>query len=279
MIQDIKKYAGNLRPQEKIQKKSWWIGGSIFILAISTSSIWFIFISGFFRITQIEVSGISPENRGEVEGAVFTTLDASTWKPWDKRNIFYAHTDQLSDSVRENIFAEKVSISKIYPNILRLIIVPRQRRVVIVSRGQQLLVDIRGVVSEEADERMGAYISGLSTQKFFADATHIPVIITDLPESVAAGYQVTDTDHVKRWILIYKTLIESRMQFRYMAMDTLNSRLARLKASDGTDILIDIELPLEPQIDTYAKFFQNKTKEDAVKEYVDVRVPGKIFVK
>ncbi len=279
MIQDIKKYAGSLRPQERIQKKSFWIGGVIFILAISTSCLWFIFVSGFFRITQIEVSGISTENRGEVEDAVFATLDTSSWKPWDKRNIFYAHTDQLADSITENIFAEKVSVVKVYPNILRLVIVPRQRRVVIVSKGQQLLVDTRGIVSEEADERTGAYIAGLLTQKFFADAAHVPVLITELPESVASGYQVTDTDHVKRWILIYKTLVDSRMQFRYMAMDTLNSRLARLKALDGTDILIDIELPLEPQIDTYAKFFQNKTKDVFIKEYVDVRVPGKIFVK
>jgi hypothetical protein len=261
-----------------MERRRPWIGLALVAAALVAGSVWFVFVSGYWRIDRVEAYGVDGQGRGELEEVVRQVLDEGPWKPWDKQNIFFVDEEDLASKVQQRMFAERVSVEKSYPNILRLIIVERQRSVVVVSKGQQLLVDTAGIVTGETDERLGAYVHSIMNLKAFADASHVPVIVTDLPERAAAGYQASDEVRVKRWITAYRALVEAKVRFRYMGLDTLGSSLARLKAEDGTDILMDLELPLEPQIDTYTTFIRNKKKDVVINEYIDVRVPGKIYV-
>ncbi len=270
------RFTGAWRP---IKMQNGWIGVALVSGALVASSIWFIFVSGYWRVSRVDVYGVPDEERGVVSDMVYKVLDEGTYKPWDKRNIFFIDTTSVAAEVQDRLFAEHVSVEKSYPNILRLMVTERQRSVVLISKGQQLMVDTQGVVTGETDERIGAYVSLILARKTMPDITRLPIIVADLPDPAGAGYQASDEEHVKRWITAYRALLGARVRFRFMGFDSLENSLARLKAEDGTDIIVDLALPLDPQIDTYQKFMQNKKRDTVIQEYVDVRVPGKIYVK
>lgn len=257
-----------------------WIGVLLVVAAFFASIVWFVFVSGYWRITQIEVLGMeNPSEREGVIQTVYKTLDEGPWKPWDKRNIFFVHEQDLAKSVQEQLFAEHVTVEKSFPNILRLMIQERQRSVVLVSQDKQFLVDTKGIISGETDPSTRSFVQALLAHKTFPDISSVPVLVVNLAQEITIGYQASDADHVKRWITAHRELVSGHVRFRYMSIDTLESSLGRLKAEDGTSILIDLDMPLKPQIETYTKFIQHKQKNVLIQEYVDVRVPGKIFIK
>lgn len=270
-------FGGALRPYKP--KRS-WIGVLLVSAAFFAALVWFIFVSGYWRITQIEISGVeNPVEREGVVQVVYKILDEGPWKPWDKRNIFFVNAMTLSTSVQEQLFAEHVTVEKSFPNILRLIIQERQRSVVLVSRDTQFLVDTKGIISGETDPATRAFVNKLLARTSFPDLSSVPVLVTNLAQEITIGSQVSDADRVKRWITAHRELVSGQVKFRYMSIDTLESSLGHLKAEDGTSILIDLDMPLKPQIETYLKFIQHKQKNVVVQEYIDVRVPGKIFIK
>ena len=275
MRQQASSHGRSLRPTSPRNR---WIGVCIALGAISAAAVWFLFVSHFWSISEIEVYGAPDADRGDVEQASYAAMDNSSWKPWDKRNIFFVNASSVAMTVQQKLFAQSVTVEKDYPNILRLNVVERQRSVVLYSHGQQLLVDTSGAIAGSTDERTGAYMESLLSGKITADANKLPLIVVDLDQNVSST-QVTDEATVKLWIESYRALMQGGVRFRYMAFDRPDSSLARLKAPDNTDVLVDLDLPLAPQIATYTVFTDNKKKTDIVTQYIDVRVPGKIFVK
>lgn len=249
--------------------------GSFFVLAI----IWFVFVSGFWSVSGIEATGLQSLSSGEVASTTYGILDTSSWKPWDKRNIFLIDPKTLSDQLRESLFAESVAVEKSYPNVLRLIIKERQRSVVVSANSQLLDVDTNGIVTSEATGADAQQSQLRLAGKALADPTHKPVIDTNLDEAATAGYQVTDAATVRAWLESYQAFIASGLKFRYMHLMTPTSTMAYVISDAGYQVIMDMDQPLQPQIETYQKFLRSKPKDLQISQYVDVRVPGKLYVK
>lgn len=243
------------------------------------SFVWFVFVSGYWQVTSIEVSGLQSFSREEVASTTYDVLDRGPWKPWDRRNIFFIEAQPLADALRERLFAEEVHVDKVYPNILRLILTERQRSVVLASKDQFLLVDTNGIVTGEAADAVASDTRALLTNHGVADQKTVPVVLCPLNELATTGYQIAKAEDVRAWIEAYKELIRKGMRFRYLKLDNPASQSARLVMEAGYDVLIDMSISLDAQISTYKKFVQAQTKDFIVHEYIDVRVPGKIFLK
>jgi len=249
---------------------------SAFVLA---AGAWFVFVSGYFSVNRIEMNDLHTVSREEVISNTYDILEQGRWRLWDKKNIFLVDAKDLAGQLKDRLFAERVTVNKFYPNILRLMIEERQRSVILVSKGQLLVIDMEGMVAGEAGENATKEAQAVLSGSLIADLKRTPIIMCDLPELAAAGYQVTDQSTLKSWIGAYRTFIASGLKFRYIKIQSLKAKTAKLVMQDGWDAYFDLGKDLQSQIETYEKFIKSKPPGFKVDEYIDVRVPGKIYVK
>lgn len=241
--------------------------------------LWFLFASGFWNIETIETGELTSLNRGEVLIEVERILGERGWRPWSKMNSIMLDELKLATALKERIFVDEVAVDKSYPNILRLKIKERQRSVVLVTGEQYVNVDANGVVTGfvEAENYKAAYER--IAARAFADEISLPVIVMPTADPLAPGFQAAKPEQVRRWLDTFKMMVGTGIKVRFMKIEAPESSLARFVSERGYDLYLDLSVPLETQINTYLGFMRSKPDESQIKEYLDVRVPGKVFVR
>ena len=258
-------------------------GKSLVILLVigffCAATLWFIFVSGFWKVSFFEIQGLQMLDRGEVEKIAFTALDGGAWKPWDKRNIFYVDEKKLAEDLKSQLFAESVTVDKSYPNVLRLIIHEQQRSVVIASKDQLLDVDFNGYVKGELTGSEADKARSRLAGKALSDPTQPPVVIVDLPEMAVIGYQAANGTRIRHWLDVYSLLNASGVKSRYFKLSLTDAKTLYVRSDGNFYIILDLFSDLAPQVDSYKRFMQVRPKDAAINEYIDVRVPGRVYVK
>lgn len=249
-----------------------------FILFALLGWAWFFLGSHYFDAEVIQLQGIQSLERGEVINEVQRAIQEQAWRPWRKKNLLFLDTMKLQVTLRDRLFVDELEIDKSYPNILRLIIKERQRSVVLVSRDQYITVDASGVVTGEADGAVLDYTRRCLNRSALADQTHDPLIILNLDEPASTGFQVASREQVRKWLDVTRLLLLRGVVYRFVSLDTSQSATARFMSDKGYEIYLNIEEDLEPQLKTYLEYLKTKPKLDGL-QYIDVRVPGKLFVK
>ncbi len=261
-----------------LTRASRWIAYMLVIGGALLALVWFVFVSGYWSVTELRIEGIRELGRGEVEQATYDVLDHGTWIPWDRRNILFADTSRLAEQLQQDLIAESVIVDKVYPNVLRLIVVERQRRVIVGVENRFLNVDAHGILTGDEPESSLPSIHDRLAGKSFADASLPPLLLIGSVETASSGEPFADPDVVRRWIEAYHKLIAAGFRYKTISLDHVTSNTMKIDAEGNFDVLMDLETPLEPQIETFRRFMQTKPKGTAF-SYVDVRIPGKIFFK
>lgn len=241
--------------------------------------LWFVFASGFWDVSSLEIGGLRSLERGDVEREVDHALSEGDWRPWHNRNLIFIDTSKLAAELKERLFAEDVAVDKVYPNVLRLLIKERQRSVVVVSGQQYVNVDSTGVVTGDADGDVLTAAQERIAARAFADEIHLPVIVMPTADPLTAGFSVAAPETVRHWIEVSRAMVLEGVKVRFMKIETPESALARFVSERGYDIYIDLTQPLEPQIQNYVAYMRSKPDLAQIKEHIDVRVPGKIYIK
>lgn len=241
--------------------------------------LWFVFASGFWDVSNLDISGLRTLERGDVAREVDRALDERDWRPWHKKNLIFIDTATIAAILKERLFAEDVTVDKVYPDVLRLIIKERQRSVVLVSGEQYVNVDATGVVTGDADGDVLQSSRERVAARAFADEIHLPVVVMPTADPLSVGFSVAAPETVRKWIEVSRAMVLGGVKVRFMKIETPESALARFVSEQGYDIYLDLTQPLEPQIQTYAAYMRSKPDLTQIKEHIDVRVPGKIYVK
>lgn len=264
-------------------RKSWkqakYFSLLLVVLCLLTGGAWFVMNSGFYQLDSIEMNDLNTLGKGEVVSTTHQLLARGGWRPWGNANLVFIDAEKLSLVLKDELFAENVTVDKVYPNILRLMIEERQRSVVMDSQGQYLMIDTQGMVAGLAEGKIKEDVDSRLSAKTLADPKTPPLIVCDLPELAAAGYQVTDSEYVKTWLEAYKALNEAGIKFRYFRLSTPSSDLLKVVSDEGYQVYYDLKTPLNGQIEVYKKFMASKPKGLKISEYIDIRIPGKVYVK
>ncbi len=268
-------------------------------------AIWFVFVSHYWSVQSIEVSGLKDLGRGEVESTVYDILDHGSKRPWDQRNLFFINANSLAAALTDKLFAENVTVEKSYPNVLRLIITERQRRVVYGVNDRLLDIDPHGFVTGDEPTSTAGYFYDLASSKTFADKNHATFVrqstfidttvtstasstdimmeilsdATSTSENATATKQFVDSDVVIRWLQASKTLLASNLRYRLFEVTNPTSDTLKVVTEQGYRIIFDLKQDLGVQMDSYIKFLKSKPKDLNITDYIDVRIPGKIFAK
>lgn len=279
MNQRVRRSGTFSQTREGIVQSNHLIVGLLVLACLILSALWFFFVSGYWSIQKIETNPLVDLKGGEVASTTFAIIDSGSWKPWDRRNIFFIDPIVLANQLRDQLFAESVSVDKVYPDVLRLKITERQRSVVVASQDQLLIVDTNGLVTGEATTTTVGLSKALLLGQSLAAADGLPVIECGLPELATAGYQAAKPEDVKAWIEAYKAFTAAGVKFRYFKLTDPDAQELDVQTDQAYVAIFDLGSDLMPQIDTYKKFLDSKPKNMVPHEYVDVRVPGKIYFK
>jgi hypothetical protein len=264
--------------QQRFSKRN-----AVFLILGSVALIgwpYVLFMSEAFTVNAIEVGGVKTLDPIDVSREVFDVLDRrGEWRPWPARHAWFVDREALAHQLKDKLFVANVIVDKSYSNVLRLSVEERSKKVIYHSHKQYYWVDIQGVATDELsiDERKVAQARLLGQR--LATNDDAPIIKTDLDYEIAKGTILADGRRAKEWIKLAEDLKSYKLLYREVEPPTASSTLFKVLSQEGFDVLMDITAPLDLQVKTYLGFIKAKPAGLKPLDYVDVRVPGRVYLK
>lgn len=216
----------------------------------------------------------------DVHREVLAALDErGEWRPWSKRHMFFVSEEDLERRLNERLFVSSITVDKSKNNILRLKIEERVKNFVLHSRQQYAWVDYQGVVTQELTVEEKRHVQALLLGQRSPDNSEPPVIKRNLDEIVSSGFQVFTGGEAKKWIELGDQLRSLNVSYREFEPPGVSSTIMKVLSKEGYELLMDVTVPLDIQIATYNAFLKAKPKDVDQVEYIDVRVPGRVYLK
>lgn len=241
------------------------------------------FVSDAFMLRDIEVRGLVSLDPLDVKREVYRSMDEHPhpfWQP--SRHLLFLHTTDLEKNLKENLFAERVTVDKSSNNVLRLLVEERARRFILKTPTQFFWIDIQGTVLHElsTEERKNAETRATA---ILGPATYdAPIIFLDQQTTIQSGERIhADEKTIRGWLDVALEAQKQGIQHRQIQPEagTSSTRIL-VKTFQGYDIWFDTSTDtLKTQIEAYTAFIKQRPKDLRIEEYVDVRIPGRVYVK
>lgn len=239
--------------------------------------LYIFFFSTTFTVQKIEVEGIKTLERGGVEKAAMEAIDNMRTWPFRFRNIFFIDEKSLSSELKDTLFTQSVIVDKIYPNILRLKIQERQSSLVLMKGTSFWQIDRSGIITRLIDSDVErAQLNDRLLHPVKDPSSVLPILeISQDVDPVVGNTYVTDF-RVSLWLDTFKSLQDKGFGYRHALVEYATSTKLILNMFEPYEVYIDLMEPIEPQIDGYYEFKRAK-KDVEIKEYLDARIPGRIY--
>lgn len=262
------------------QNKSRWVKFSLFASFIILSLFWFIFYSNYFSVTEYEVGDLNVLSREAVIGEVEAYFNRPKEWPWGNRNILILDPIKIENHLADKFFIDRATVDKSYPNILRLNIQERQRSVILVTKTGVYIIDDYGVVTDLADSVTASAIMSALTDSSPVDTPKEVLIISSVTSTYDKGQVYVESNRVRQWLDLTLKLRDTGIWFKGLDIgsepdrDTMN-----LVLKENISVLMELDDTVDLQIETLRQFLNTKPDLSEVREYIDIRVPGKIYYK
>jgi hypothetical protein len=254
---------------------------AVVLLLAAVAGIGWLYVffgSAIFVVNRIEISGLERLDRGEVETAVDRIVRNECRWPFRKKNIFLINTDVIARELKEAFFIENAAVDKKYPNILRLNIEERTSSLVLLAENKFYELDRHGAVTDEfIDEEQEAILARINDPALSSD-NDAPILKIRNPASrPVVGSEFMTEFQTTSLLDAFKVLGDLGFGCRNAVFDYATSTKLILNMFEPYEVYFDILEPMEPQIEGYYVFMDVRDKNVPIYEYVDARVPGKIF--
>jgi hypothetical protein len=256
--------------------------GFVILLVVAffvIGTAWFIFSSGFWNVSTVEINGLQSMDRGEVTREVDNYFEQRNRFLWKGRNLLMLDAGDFTQTLKDRLFIANVTVDKVYPSILRLMIEERQRSVILVSNEQFVNVDTTGVVTSYVIEPALSSARDIIAARSLMDSSATPVIIMNADDPLAPGFQIAAPEQIKGWLDTFQTLLGAGLKIRFMKIQAPDASLARFVSDKGYDIYFDLKRSLEGQLATYLSYMRSGDSKNPINYYIDVRIPGRVFIK
>lgn len=229
---------------------------AVVILAL----IWAFFLSGWLNLRGIELKGSTTLSQVDIEKQINTYLDANPVE----RNVLFTKTDAIAKMLKDSYpTVKKININRTLFLTLQISIAESKPALLWQSRGERWVVAEDGRILRPAagEEQIEGTIFDTAQLEVkvgdrVGDAQFISFVRDIYSRAKEFGFTVQATS-IEATTRELKALLDTGVAIR---MDTTRDAAEQLRSAQAT-------------FDTAAK--DRKT----IKEYVDVRVPGRAFYK
>lgn len=257
-----------------------------FILAIVAIIGWLYIIlqSELFEIQEVRIEGAVMNNSIEIQKEVYRLVDDRTsWRPWQTRQSWFLDLADLKQQMMDRFYLADLEIQKEGSHILRLKIKEYPHKLILASGTSLHWIDLRGRVDStlSAPERADAFQRLYGKRKSLP--TDSPLIQIDPLTIATTTTDLIDPDRVRAFIGFTVSLQHLELPYRALQLDSVSSTKLTLINQDGKPVYFDLgeRQDVNRQLQTYRIFMdaQKKKKDLVGYQYVDVRVPGMIYLK
>jgi hypothetical protein len=237
------------------------------------------FGTNIFRVRSIETGQLVILERGEVVKKTYEILDRTLRRPWNHRNLLLLNTKRLERDLQSELYVARVTVDKSWPNGLKLTIKERQSTLIIIANEQFYVVDKTGAPTKTIINEDQARILERIQKPSPTESLDAPILSIRQMDALRPGARLTDAETVQRWMQALHELQEAGFGYRNAVLDYVTSSKLILTMYEPYDVYMDVRVPFVPQIQTYYAFVKTKTPRTTVTQYVDVRIPGRVYYK
>lgn len=255
------------------------------ILGVFAAAGWgsLIFLSTLFTVKGIELDGGKGIDPVTAKAIVFQTLDQRpSWRPWPSRQIWFMDTVALAERLKLQWYADSVVVET-HPlsNIVRLIVKEQTNSLFIKTPTQFLRVDAQGVVREElsAADRLQVLQRMTGRTDLVTSSTESIIELPNLTDTVASGYRLPESlEDIRLWFNLSKLFKQMNVPAKYVRVET--GRIV-LYGQNDIPVYLDTTQNLSAQIKGLHEYYvaQKAQKLEAPTQFIDARIPGRIYVK
>ena len=227
-----------------------------------------LFWSPTFRIDQPIVTGTERTDPTDIQAAVAPLLDKMRWLILPNRALLAAPSGELAEAAQSvSGSIESVTVKKELPNVLKLEVQEREPLAIWSAAGDFFFVDERGITYDHIERGESRDVS-------------LPVIVDERSSATVEGDRVTTEESLRFVSTIYAELTRGGgigVNF-FVAPSRLAPDLI-LVTSEGWKVFFDTTTDAHTQVLTLQTVLKEQVKDRRNLDYVDLRVPGRVFVK
>lgn len=277
-MRPVRRRAPYLRPHArtllKTTERNWrvssgWVGRILAILLVLlVSSIYvLLFWSPQFRIEEPIVLGTERISSAAVVDAVEPLLGGMRGWLAPANALLAAPSDAIKHKITESFSGvADVRVHKELPNALKITLTERKPLAIWSAAGQFFFVDERGVAFDEIVRSESRDVS-------------LPVVVDDHQRATIEGDRVMTEATLTFVRDIFAGITrEAGVGINFFVAPSRLAPDLTLVTSDGWKIYFDTEQVAAVQIATLTEVLKSQVKDRGNLEYIDLRIPGRVFV-
>lgn len=258
------------RTVEKKQGQGIW-SGALFLWVLFFGTLFYTaFFSLFFLTDEPKITGMSEVSEGALRGFVDDQLSKKYFRIFPRQSFFLVRPRDLEDRLRlEYPLLASVSVTRVFPNNLRVEVTERKKIILWNSLGQSYLIDEEGVAHDGA-------------RALLPENIKYTLSITDMSErAVVLGEKVFDADY-GAFVIQMSELFPQRLELTLEPGYTTVSHFAgelRVKTSEGWEAYFGTDIPIESSLNVLKLLFEKElpAEQRAKLAYIDLRAENRAY--
>lgn len=235
----------------------------------------FFFRSEFFELKDVEIqSSGGIVSSSDVLPIVFEALDARPARPWSKRQTLFLPKQGLEEGIKAALYAEEVKIEEINDNVLRLKISFGSRFLYTTHDGEDFL---KCAVARPAGIALDDPATLAAAKKRYLLATDFTTLKLDGLVYVRKATTTLEVPTIKRLLDLGKTLDEYQIKFAHL--EEGSGQEVSVQLDRDRQVLMDLAQPMKDQVERCQAILREKEYQDLKPLTIDLRIPGRAYLR
>lgn len=227
-----------------------------------------LFWTSLFRIDQPVITGVTRVSKESIAEALKPILSARKYLVLPGNALLSISQKQVEQAALQTSPAiASIEVRKELPNVLKIIVHEREPLAIWSAAGQFFFIDERGIAYDEIQRSESRDVS-------------LPVIVDEGARATVEQDRVVTAETLTFVRAVFNDI--TRTVGIGINFFVAPSRLApdlTLVTSEGWKIIFDATKPAEQQVIVLKEVLETQVKDKKNLEYIDLRIPGRVFVK
>ena len=256
-------------PWDRLQRRKRLATG-IFVAIFTVGLFWLLFFSPVFAVTELLVEGPATQDmRGRFE-------------EFRGKNIFLLNSDRLEQELKAQYpHIKSLAIFRGLPNALKIELLTREEAMLWETGGTRYLIDFEGVpfadVTNNLEQTLAPSLQGIVEQPATSAVAGLPLVVDTRNAPVVIGSPLVSPE----FVVFAQTVTKDFQPTTGLGITALRvgetTFQIEVVTTEGFTVFLDTTRKPTPQLTALKKILE--TNRDKVKEYVDLRVAGKAYLK
>lgn len=230
--------------------------------------VYFFFLSHFFRLEYLVISGNDQIPSAEIEPIIWKSLSGHKWLIFPKDNYFFASPKDITTEVAKNFVVNSLTIKKQLPKTLTIEIQEKSPRFIWSTNNNYYVMTGDGLIIRKLDN--------------YQPQKAIPMIIDQSNASTSVNEIVSNSQILSLIGSVKQNLDDNPIANLTIASFQLadrGSRFIQLTTDQGTRIHIGQDLDLVEQLTKLRKIIETNHLDLAKVDYINLQIPEQAIYK